>query len=254
MHGINLSEPTEDLWEEVENLYGMSIDLVVDELPAGFLGQAEVLSDGQPRIMIDNERGRSEQNVAHELSHLKLRKEGYGQYGYQFPSIVQGGDELRDWVEFNNSTLREPLLHRLFYPKMIEIGLEPDEGMKEGLSDLIKKGDYLGVTTENAFKVHTVNFFKSLIESNDDGYLSELESWFIDQGWSKSIERAKAFRDLVEIENPRTPRDEMEIFIELLDRMYGPAFSFEIDEWSTRTCGSHEEQFARIRVRVTLPQ
>jgi len=227
----------------------MTIELVVDEL-SGLLGQAEVLADGRPRIIIDNERGRSEQNIAHELFHFKLRKEGYAQYGFQFPSIVQGGDELHAWGEWNNSTLREPLLHRLFYPEMRKMGLEPDEGLKEGLSDLKEKGEYPGVTPEEAFRIHTGHFFKALIESKDASYLSELESWFIEQGWSESVTRARELRDFVENKDPRTPRDELETYTELLNRLYGPTFSFEIDEWTTQTYGSHEEQSARIRVRV----
>lgn len=82
MDDLNLSEPVKDLWAEVEELYGMSIDLIVTDLSGATLGEADVLPDGQPRIKIDRVRGMSNQNVAHELLHFKLKQEGYGTYSY----------------------------------------------------------------------------------------------------------------------------------------------------------------------------
>lgn len=117
LFGINLRPEAARLLNDVEELYGTPIREVVEDL-GGNLGDTTVLGNGTPEIRIDPDTGRSEQNIVHELFHLKLRKEGFPELAFEFPPGTVISENERRWANWNNTIVREPLQHRLFYPLM----------------------------------------------------------------------------------------------------------------------------------------
>ncbi len=253
MFEITLSPPAQQLREEVEKLYGVPIKETVVNL-VGSLGDESVLPDGTPEIRIDDKTGRSEQNIVHELFHLKLRKQGFAEFSFRFPPGHQLDDNTIRWAHWNNSIVRNPLQHRKFYPLMREMSIEPDIGLKMGFEELVEKGDYDGVIPQNAFSVHTGHFLRALLESKDEGFLRSFEDWFNSQGWDTSIKLARELHELVEQKDPQEAEEEIQTFVELLNRIYEDTASFKIVRWWDDQRGSHNQRMVEISVQPPEPR
>ncbi len=247
LFGISLRPEAARLLDEVEELYGVPVKEEIEDL-GGNLGDTTVLQDGTPEIRIDSKSGRSEQNIVHELFHLKLRKEGFPELVFEFPPGTVIRDSERRWANWNNSIVREPLQHRLFYPLLRQMGLVPDEGLKVGFDDLVRKGEYSGVVPENAFAVHTGNYLRALLETDDQEFLDRLTDWFEKKGWHDSISAAEDLKEMIHQRDPRTPEEEINTLVEVLNRLYPNMARLAVKGWSEERRGDHTQRLVTIKI------
>lgn len=247
LFSIDLRPEAANLLNEVEKLYGTPVREVIEGL-GGNLGDTTVLSDGAPEIRIDPNSGRSEQTIVHELFHLKLRKEGFPELVFEFPPGTVIGENERRWANWNNTIVREPLQHRIFYPLMRQMGLVPDEGLRAGFNDLVRKGEYTGVVPENAFAVHTGQYLRALLETEDEEFLDRFTSWFEEKGWQDSIRAARELKEMIDQRDPRTPEEEINTLVEVLNRLYRNTARLAVKGWSEEQRGNHTQRLVTIKI------
>lgn len=128
------------------------------------------------------------------------------------------------------------------------MGLVPDEGLRAGFDDLVRKGEYPGVVSENAFAVHTGNYLRALLETEDEEFLDRFTAWFQEKGWNDFIAAARELKEMIDERDPGTPEEEIDTLVEVLNRLYRNMARLAVKEWSEEQRGNHTQRLVTIKI------
>src|SRR5437773_5736634 len=140
--GIPIRKGTIDLIQKVESLYQKPLCVtsfqekekcgtLTEEYSIDFFGVASVSLEGAPVVLLD-ETGRNETTLVHELFHLKLTAEGYPTFESHIDKALKPDPIKHVMLIVSNS-----LEHRVFYPEMRTMGLDPDRLVRAELENLM---------------------------------------------------------------------------------------------------------------------
>ena len=195
--GIELSPPSLALFRDVEGRLGKSIRCET-HLEFGILGASEVAADGTPEIVLDRYRGKTEENLVHELFHLQLHAKGFPQ---RFQVNVSRNAN-RQLVQQLAEQLGSLIEHRLFYPQMRGMGFDPTLQYREGLEALLSEDKLYG-PPPSAKRAVTYAEVSLLIQ--DPATTRRVEAWYARHRWTAQLRRGKRLVHYLTTFNPDTP-------------------------------------------------
>jgi hypothetical protein len=248
MFGIELSAPAEELLRDVESAYGKPVSEIEENTwePSRY-GQSIVKPDGTPTITINSSTGRTEATIVHELLHLKLRAEGFPILGYEFPADTNttANKEYMIWI---GAHLRDPIQHWIFYPRMQDLGVDPDMELRIEFEAALERGYFLNLNAATKSVALTLYYLKAALQLNDPKMLNRIVRWYKKRDWKKPLSLGEQLVQVVLDSNPQTPREEIAVFLRCLNLLQKGAAKFELSDWNTQTLGTFDQSIAIIKI------
>lgn len=195
--GIELSRPSLNLLHDVEKRLGKSVHCETHmELDA--LGSSHVTSDGTPEVVLDTYEGKTEENLVHELFHLLLRAKGFPQH-FQVKSPPHANKELFQQLAEQLGSLIE---HRLFYPQMRRMGLDPTREYRKELEISMSQDMLFSV---QPLEKRIVDYAEISLLVGDPDLTRRVEKWYSNRGWTAQLSRGNKLAHYLATFNPDTP-------------------------------------------------
>ncbi len=244
--GVQLNPGTLLLWQTIEEGYGKPIRQETMPFTTSY-GFSDIAEDGTPFLRLAKE-GMYEENIAHELLHLKLRLEGFP-VGIRWNYHCKSELPVTAWVASN---LRDPVEHWLFYPQVISLGLTPDPELSQALQRAIKQDGFVAgsnLSTEDLADF----YFRALTIPAHEELKSQLKRWYERKGWNQAIALGTQMYSTLLLARPRTPDQEMAAFIALANILYRGTYTFRLTGWTTVRRGSHSFRSVGIDLSQTAP-
>ena len=197
--GIELSPPSLALFHDVEGRLGKSIRCET-HLEFGILGASDVAADGTPEIILDTYAGKTEENLVHELFHLQLHAKGFPQH-FQV-SVKSPRTRNTELVQQVAEQLASLIEHRLFYPQMWRMGLDPTLQYRKGLEALLSQDKLYGAPVSSK---RSLTYAEVALLIHDPALTRRVEEWYLRRGWSDQLNRGKRLTHYLMTFNPDTP-------------------------------------------------
>jgi hypothetical protein len=181
----------------------------------------ELEADGTPLIKLDSTLGRSETEVVHELFHLQLRARGFPQ---DFATNIPPGLDVKilKMAALNISGLLE---HRLFYPSMRKIGLEPTKAYREELESHIAQDQPPPYASHP--ELLAIDYAVVVLVINGPSFRRKVESWYERHGWQDALNRGRRLVNYVLRLNPNTPDKKRVALAGCLETIFGDKFEIQ---------------------------
>ncbi len=240
LFGIKLRLKALELLREVEDFYGRKVKEVDDtaedntshEAKLGAsAAESNVLSDGTPIITIHMKEAKTEYAIVHELYHLKLFT-----IGLSLTPIIWDGNTkiIEPFVRQFSASVYDPLQHSLFYPKLREMGFDPDEGQREDFKKDLEKVRIVGVkkiTSTESKKILIMDYFQHSLHFEDKKLLSEMTEIYKYAGWKEELIKGKEMVFIAKSANLYQPDSMIEAYKKCLNILYKGEAKFTFDRW-----------------------
>jgi hypothetical protein len=189
--GVKLSKSASALLNTVEHRFGQPIQLQERaELEPGMLAHGGVDPQGAPVIVLSDAVGRDEGTIVHELFHLELMTEGYPtRVTWDLTSLPGGDTDQYDSMERSwEIGVLTPLTHRVFYPKMREMKLDPSAQLRTFFSNFLRDNRAVQWNPD----VRVLTYFHVALELSDSpGLVDAMERFYVVSGWENELTIAK---------------------------------------------------------------
>ena len=241
LFGTTLRPSPRELLHRVEQLYGRPVREKIDNrLPAGVFGYSAVTPDGGPVIAInDNEEdAKSEENIVHELFHLKMQAEGYPLFEFTGAEA----EAHKSYLVTMRTLIYDPLTHAQFFPDMKRMGLDPEAHLRALYRFYRKNGMQ---RSEDGLALY---FFKLAIETNDNALISDAATWYEEQGWRTALDKGRALVRIARANNSGSPSELASIVIACANRLLQGKARLRLLRIESREYGSIHRNFAIIEV------
>jgi len=246
MFNIRLSLEATELISQVEKGYGQSIR---EEEVLNFNGFGESLTSnsGRPVIRINPITGRNESTIVHEAFHLLLKLEGYPILAYEFPDNEKTSINFK-YMKLARSHLYDGILHWVFYPRMKQIGVDTNEGVREQLEKAFRSDAFDNLNPAIDREVLAIYYAQAKLELNDLKLVNKITEWYISQGWIRPLKNGEKIEQIIIQENPQTPEASVAVFVECLNLLLQGSAYLKIKGWFERARGLIMEKVAIIQV------
>jgi hypothetical protein len=234
MFDAKLSPEVSGLLLEVENLFGKQriSERVNREWGEDRLGYSNIDDYGAPYIEINDALGRTKDNIAHELLHLRLMALGFGKV-----SIKTWDRELDQFFKSSKadglSVVVETVGHSIFFPTMLKWGLAPgghydSPVFRRDLSEIDKNHSAFDQRPTTLTSI----YFTALMETRDRAFVRRTAESWVRYGWKDALDRGQEMADIVESaalsDPPRSDPKEMDAMLaKLLNVLYRGKMTFE---------------------------
>jgi hypothetical protein len=222
--GIQLHPRVDKLKERVERLYGMPLDCELGDIHAGEMadfGTSRIATDDTPVIILDRVLGTDETEIAHELYHLKLIAEG-----------IDGGLETHAPPDIDAKTfqytvrkLHNIIAHRLFYPKMRSMSLDPNKKQRDGMMQIISKSSKYDRIP--SFDEATLDYVVLIAADDTSWFQQEVDSYFDRLGLAPVAQRGKLIIQTMDRFQPGTLQEMKADILACIDAFYARSFSYD---------------------------
>jgi hypothetical protein len=242
--GIKLRPSAIKLLDEVEKLYERTLrEEEITTLSPDTQGFANTSSDGTPIVAINPLSGRNEDNIVHELFHLKMQAEGFPLF--EFEATPEVMNKNKEYLNKMRVLIYDPMTHRCFFPQMKEMGLDPNSHILAQYKQN-RKSNYLPSEVFLA-----TYYYKLALELTDPMMLEDVANWYQEKQWSKALEKGKGMLKVIEDQNPRTPDEMTKAFVACANLLQGGKVAFELRRIEERKYGSTIKRYAIIGVTET---
>jgi hypothetical protein len=224
------------LKQRVERLYGKPLDCELDNIHAGEMvdfGKANITTDDTPVITLDRVLGTDETEIAHELYHLKLIAEGIdGVLEMHAPPDIDA-----KLFQFTVRKLHNMILHRLFYPKMRSMSLDPNKKQRDAMMQIISKSSKYDRIP--SFDEATLNYVVLTAADDTPWFQHEVDSYFGRLGLAPVPQRGKLIIQTMGRLQPGTLQETKADILACINVFYTRSFSSDavtLSKWTP----SHE--------------
>jgi hypothetical protein len=256
MFGVKLQPQSQRLLDEVEKHFGTRVmEELFDNSDPMRLGEALLQEDGTPLIRINNLLGRHEYVIVHELFHLKLRAEGFPTITYELPKEFI--EDNQRYLTGMGANLRDPILHSVFYPKMREMGLNPDAYLRDDVERKLLRWDILrNAAKGNAQKWDAISasaanrityYCRVALEIKDPSYLKRLEAAYKLNEWIDELTKAQEMVRFIQTRDVSKPRESISTYIACLNLQVDGKVKFAISHYENEIKGKHIGSVAVVR-------
>lgn len=248
LFGIPLSAPATELLTKVEKHFRKQVrEEEKTDWPPDKFGEAVVAPDGTPVIQINKSTGRTEENIVHELFHLKLAAEGWGQE-VKFSGPREFMLHNEEFFRRIGGLLYAPITHLVFYPAMRKMGLNPSVEINADLKQKFQSGNHgsLEATTD---KYRALYYVIAGLESDDPELLLRLSELYEKKGWSGPLEVAKNLTTIINMSKPTTKESATAVFLQCMQALFEGEAQFEFAGWEEERRGSGMQRKALFRVK-----
>lgn len=235
LFGVSLRPFVLELLTAVEKNFGRQIsEEEKTDWPKDKFGEAYVTPDGRPVIQINAFTGRTEENIVHELFHLKLSAEGWGQE-VKFRGSMTLPEEDLGFLKRAGGLLFAPLTHLIFYPEMRRMGLDPSAEINADLRQKFQGKGY-GNLESTTDKYRALYYLIAATESDDPELLHELSQLY-ERKWSDSLKTGRRLIELINRSEPRKQDEVAKVFAQCMTVLFEATTQFEFLEWNEERRG-----------------
>jgi hypothetical protein len=244
--GVTLRPAAAQILDAVEQLYGKSIHVVFrDDLREGIQGYSDTSPEGDPVLGVVPVKGQNEENIVHELFHLKMQAEGYPLFDFEMPDterVARGEFYLR-----MRELVYDPITHSIFYPKMRQMGLDPDADTRHVLRNNRSRAEQAG-TPQPSQEWLATYLMKVSLETGDSKTRAEVEQWYQEKGWTWALERGKALLHIAErvTDNPESVAS---IVVSCFNELLAGRAELSIARVDRRKYGAAIKRYVIVRVQ-----
>lgn len=236
--GLELRDLAAELLLEVESIYGRSVrvrEAAQDEVYAEtqLRAAATVTSNGDPEIITYPGYPLSEEAIVHELFHLKGPLPTT-KFSFQLDPNLNLDFQVLDQLR---NTLVDPIEHQLFFPKMREMGLAPEERMRTHLAHVLSGADLAEVPQLLAKWYRPLYYFGVALEIGSAVPIGRLRRYYTKRSWDRDLHIGKRMVDAVK--DTRGDLDSILIgVIKCLNIFYEGRASFELASITPQIVGA----------------
>lgn len=156
--------------------------------------------DGTPVVRLDSGSGRTETEVVHELFHLQLRALGFPQdFAITVPPSIDG-----NILQLAARDISAMLEHRLFYPKMRQMGLDPTKAYRDEVENHIAHERPPSYSSRYP-QLLVIDYATVLLVINDPPLTRRMRMWYAQHGWQDALRRGRNLANYILRLNPDTP-------------------------------------------------
>lgn len=248
---VTLPPDAVTLLRDIEEAFGAHVRL--EWLPEGGAeaGRSNVAPDGTPLIQLHPRLGVRVDVVVHELYHFRLRQEGYPVLEWRMPLAMHTPDNVAAFDQLREQ-LYDPILHRVFYPRIRRWGINPGESYEDrtrtGLSDGLLPATFSSMNAEAI----ALYYFKLRLEAEDRSLLKTATAIITDMGKQDGISLGLTLTSLVENSALSSPQEAIAVFISCLNTFYANQFRFSGHSWRSQMLGRHVQQIAPVEIVPAL--
>ena len=247
LFGVKLRPQAIRLLDRVEKKYGRRVREEPDSaLGEGVHAYAAMDLDGTPVIKIRRGVAPTEAIIVHELLH----------HAYDFPTVEfvpyagWATQENVAYVQFLLAHVYGSIQHRMFFPQMRAMGLNPDDEVRSGVEYLLRQdafaADVKGVLPKEA---RAVAYFKAAMNTADPDLLLRLARRYEKNGWAEALAAGRRLVKIVADARPRTVDDAAQVFVRCLNHIRRGDARFRLRERTVKKIGAYEEPWVSIEVR-----
>lgn len=212
------------LCNQVENIYQKKLS-IYEVNTNKFLGHS---NPDKFLIEVNKNVNNKDVLIAHELFHLKLKKEGFAKSYLFLPSEKLSETEEIRLTKHVYQLLRQPILHFIFYPEMKKLGLIPNINIEEQIRKEISEDRFINKI--DYFEINVLYYLKYLLEINDDLLLSKINTIYGKQNLTNELNMGQELANIIIESNPKTPEEEVNTFIKCINQLYNNKYKFSFQE------------------------
>lgn len=228
---MELTPNVRDLVKEIEKLCGKPLQIEYKDFEnKTHLGDSRITKDGVPVIGLNKSIKPTKTTIVHELCHLELRVKGYKTITF-LVSAKHLNERNIKFLNLLQQQLRDPIEHTIFYPKIRAMGIDPAEDLKSFWVKHIHEKNGLNNGLDN--NGHTLNYFTVLLEIDDKNMCSQIEQFYKNNHWNKSLDVANKLKEIVLRRNPKTSEEQVATTLECAKAFYPETASYELAEYKT---------------------
>jgi hypothetical protein len=255
MFGVELRPQAAALLAEIEEHYRKQVRAESkDKLEHSYYaGIASVDTGGTPVIELSNYAPPTEERIVHELFHLKLYAEDFPVIRIEYPSNWREGSRKQAHVRYLVSQIYDTIEHWIFYPRMREMGISPDEVLKRNVEldleeDPASAERIAGVPERDYL---TIYYFKAAVLLSDENLFERLTDLYSRKRWYEPLAVGRIMADRVTASKPASPDEAISVLLRCLEVIQRDSNSFEITKRETEQRGDHT--LRRLYLKV-VPQ
>jgi len=255
IEGIELRPSSGELLDKIEQVFEQP--LRVEKHDTGVtnaLSRGIISDEGVPTIVIGSEVTLTENLIVHELFHIDQRIR-------QFPNGIDlrivgplGADFEAQLGRLFGAYLLNPIEHAIFFPRMVEMGINPYEQEAASIRQVVAAGgfppdvhDLLSYQTEAL----SLWYMTAALGVADSTVIFENDRLFEKDGRFESMRRGREALNIFRSRNPQTPQEAAETIVASLNCLLGSLGTFSFDGWSSKQKGKIAERAAVITLRAS---
>lgn len=210
--GINLNKKCREFIAELESDFGIPISIeIVDRELAAEYGFAKII-DGLPKVELNKKSGLTPENLIHEVFHLRLRLDGYPTIGFTFNGLVQPTEDNKFWMQWLGTRLWDKILHKIFYPRMKQMGLHPYRSFTKELSKTIESGEIKNLSSAARDKDLALYYLQTFVETDKHKLPAEVEKFYRKRYGGDGIGLGRQLVGIVASKDLSTPNETIRAF------------------------------------------
>jgi hypothetical protein len=238
--GVKLRPEAAEVLEAVERVSGKSVSVSLrDDLAEAVQGYSFTAQDGTPTIVLARGKGQNEENIVHELFHLKMLNDGYPLFDFDMSDAERSANGKLYLLM--RTLIYDPITHSLFYPKMRQMGLDPDSNTREQLQKNRLRSEQPSVEWLATY------FMKVSLETSDPKLRDEVEHWYEEKGWTVALQRGRALLQVIESLS-EDPESVALIVVKCLNVLFHGQSKFTAVRVEHREYGSAIRRYVIVRV------
>lgn len=227
LFSIKLRPEAIKVWKDVEKRAGKPvIESLVDDSGGADVARSWIDNNGTPVIQIMGRRGLNEDSIVHELFHLHLIVRGFPRF-ISCPTANQTSPELVKYIAFARAEIDNAVQHWMFYPKMRQIGLKPQDGYDK-LSTLSERSDWNDLTVFMLREGRILHYFRTALEIDDPTIVKHFTTWYVVKGWNEELQIAQQMMEIVKKANLSSPRKVLQIVNRCLQKIARKDFNLGV--------------------------
>jgi hypothetical protein len=181
------------LLTEVGGLYGIPVKVeAIKNEDRNYGGESIVEDDGTPKVLINSEGAFKQETLAHELYHLKFRKQGYPRY---VPGSFGNFEINPEAFGLLVSEVRDSIQHVIFFPEIRKLGLDPTLNLRAIYRQALRRGDIEKIPIP---QLRAIVYMRVALEAGDPALLTETEKVYRKADWGESINLGRELITIVE--------------------------------------------------------
>ena len=168
-------------------------------------GKADFVNSS-PRITINMGAVDPEMLIAHELFHLKLVASGewgFDDFHVSLPCQIKiSGSELQRRTQRFDDMAHSDLEHRIFFPKMREMGFDPNEQT----NSYFRGAPFADPPPLNRQSPELMSLYYARFEETDREKRDQIVDLMLKSGFGRQVELGKRLLKIIQRDNPRNQK------------------------------------------------
>jgi hypothetical protein len=253
IEGIELRPSSGELLDKIEQVFEQPLRVEKhDTGPTGVFSRGIISDDGAPTIVIGSGDTLTEGIIVHELFHIDQRIRQFPNgIGLHIVGPLDADFEAQLGPLFG-AYLLDPIEHAIFFPRIVEMGMNPYEQEAESIRQVVTAGGFPPEAHDIPLyqtEALALWYVTAALGVGDPAVVSANDRLFEKEGFSESMRRGQAAVNIFRSRNPQTPQATAEAIVESLNCLLGSLGTFYFDGWSSKQKGKIAERAAIVTLQ-----